>query len=134
MPRRHAIRVQILGCRQQILELDPFIAADARHRRRPGQVGVGKLLHHRFPEGILVIQHIVRKPHRFCHPPRIVNIPPRAARPFFRQRRPMVIKLQSDADDIITFLGQQRRHDRTVDAARHRHDDSRFRRRFRQAQ
>ena len=60
----------------------------------------------------------------------VVDILPGAARPLLGQRRAVVIELQRHADDVIAFLGQHRRHDRAVDAPRHRHDHARLRRRL----
>ncbi len=113
---------------QQILELHPFIAANTRHRRRPRQIGIGKFINHRLAEGVFIVQHVMRKAHRLGHAPRIVNIPPRTARAFFRQRRPVIIKLQGHAHHIIAFIGQLRRHDRAIHPARHRHHNARLRR------
>ena len=134
MPRRHAVRVQILRGGQQVLELDPFVAANAGHRRRPGQIGIGEFFDHRLAEGVFIVQHVMREPHRLGHPPRVVNVPPRTAGTLFRQRRAVIVKLQGDAHDVIAFLGQHRRHNRTVDAARHRHNHARVGRRLGQAQ
>ena len=121
MPRRHAIGIQIARRCQQILELYPFIAADTGHRRRPREVSIGKIFDHGIAKRVLIIQHIMRKAHGFGDAPRIVNIASGTARPLFRQRCPMVIKLQGDADHVITFFRQLRRHDRAVHPARHRH-------------
>ena len=134
MPRRHAIRIQIARRRQQVLELDPLIAANARHRGSPGKIGVGKFLDHRLAEGVFIIQHVMRKPHSLGHPPRVMNIPPRTAGALLGQRRAMVIKLQGDAHDVIAFFSQHRRHDRTVDPTRHRHHHPRLGGRLGQAQ
>ena len=121
MPGRHTIGVKLARGLQQILELHPLIAADTRHRRRAGKIGVSEFLDHRLAEGILIIQHIVRKAHGFRHPPRVMNIAPRTTCALFGQRRPMIIKLQGDAHHVIAFLGQLRRNDRAVNAPRHRH-------------
>ncbi len=44
MPGRHAIGLEIPRGLQKIAELDPLVAADAGHRRRTGQIGVGELV------------------------------------------------------------------------------------------
>lgn len=36
----------------------------------------------------------------------------------------MIVKLQCNADDIVTFLFQQAGNDRRIDAAGHGHDDA----------
>jgi hypothetical protein len=36
----------------------------------------------------------------------------------------MVVKLHRDADDVVALGGEQRRRDRRVNPARHRHDDA----------
>ena len=48
----------------------------------------------------------MRKAHFFGHAACIVDVTTRAARAFFRQRRPVIVKLQGDAHDIIAFFGQ----------------------------
>ena len=131
MPRRHAVCVEIAGGGQQILEFHPLIAADAGHRGGPRKIGIGEIFDHRLTEGVFVIQHIMRKSHGFGHPARIVNVAPRAARPFFSQRRPVIIKLQRHPHHIIARLRQNRRHHRRINAARHRHHHAGVGRRFR---
>ena len=41
-------------------------------------------------------------------------------------RSAMIVKLQRDADDVIAGIGQKRRGDRGIDAARHGDDDPRI--------
>src|SRR6056297_2024456 len=76
----------------------------------------------------------MRKAHGFRDPPRIVDVDARAARPFFRQGRTVIIKLKRDPDHVISFVLQHGGDDGTVHAARHGDDDAGFRRWFWQAQ
>ena len=122
---RHAVGLQIPRRRQQVAELDPLVAADAGHRRRPGEIGVGELVDHAFPEAVLVVEHVVREPHRLGDPPRVVNVAPGAAGALPACGRAVVVELQRDADDVVALFGQHRRHDRAVDTPRHRDDDAR---------
>ncbi len=123
---RHAIGVQVARGIQKVAEFYPLVAADAGHGRRAGQIGVGELLDHQFAELVFVIKHIMRKPDAFRDSARVVDILPGAARPLFRQRGAVVVKLQGDADHVIAFLGQLRRHDRAVDPAGHRDNNARL--------
>ncbi|MPL79216.1 hypothetical protein SDC9_25091 [bioreactor metagenome] len=134
MAGRHAIGLEILRGLEQVLELHPLVAADAGHGGGAGEIGIGEFLDHRLAEGVLVIEHVMRKAHRLGDAAGVVDVLARTARALFRQRRAVIVKLQRHADDIIAFLGQHRRHHRAVDAARHRHHDSRLGRRFRQAE
>ena len=124
MAGRHAVGFQ------QVAELDPLVAADAGNWRRAGQIGVGEFVDDRFAELVLVIQDIMGKAHAFGHATGIVDVLARAARAFLGQCRAVVIQLQRDPDDIISFGFQLRRNDGTVHAPRHRHDDTRLRRGF----
>ena len=134
MPRRHAIRLEILRGLQEVAELHPLVAADAGHRRGARQIRIGKLVDDALAEPVLVIEHVMREAHRLRDPARIVDVAPRTAGPLLRQRRPVVVELQRHADDVVTLLRQHRRHHRTVDAAGHRDHHARLRRRLREAE
>ena len=125
MACRHAIGIQVARGFQKIFELDTLVAADAGHRSGAGQITVGELVNHRIAKDVLVIQHVVGKAHFLGHAAGIVNVDPGTAGAFLGQSRAVVIKLQGDPHDIITFLGQHRGHNRRIHAARHRHDNAR---------
>ena len=126
MARCHAIGIEILRCLEQILELHPLIAPDAGHRCGPGEIAVGEFVDHRFAKDVLVIEYVMRKAHILGHAARIVNVDPRATCPLLGKGRAMIVELERHADHVITFLGQMRRHHRTVHASRHRYDDAGF--------
>ena len=130
VPGRHEVGLEVARGLHEVAELHPLVAADAGHRRRPGEIGVGELLDHRLAEPALVVEHVVREADRLRDPPRVVDVAPGAAGALPRQRRAMVVELQRDADDVMARLGQHGRDDRAVDAPRHRHDHAR-RTRFR---
>ena len=131
---RHAIGIQILGRFQQILELHPFVTADAGNGRGPAQIAIGEFVNHGVLEHVFIIQNVMREPHGFRDTPRIMDIDARTASPFARQCRTVVVKLQGDADDVIAFLGQHGGDHGTVDTARHRHNDAGVGRCFGKAQ
>jgi len=54
---------------------------------------------------------------------RIVDVLPGAAGAFAMGGRTMIVELQRDADDVVTFGFQQRSRRRGIDAARHGDDD-----------
>ena len=130
MTGRHAVGVQVAGGGQQVLELDPLVAANAGNRGGSGKVGIREFINHRGAKPVLIIQHIVRKPHGFGDAPRIVNIAPGTARALFGQGSAMIVKLQGDTHHVVALFGKHRRHHRTVDPARHRHHHARLRREF----
>ena len=127
---RHAVGLKILGGLEEVLELHPFVATDAGHRRRARQVGVGEFVDHSLAKGVFVVEHIVGKAHFFGHPARVMDVAAGTAGALFRQRGAVVVELQRDADHVIALFGQLRRDDGTVDAARHRHHDARLGRGF----
>jgi len=116
---RHAIGIEIPRRGQQVPELHPLVAADAGHGRGPGKIGIRKLVDDRRAEHVFVIQHVMGKAHRLGDPAGVVNVAARAAGPRPCQRRPVIVKLQRDADHVIAFFGQVCGHHGTVHAARH---------------
>ena len=120
----HAIGIEIARGFQQILELDPLVAADAGHRGGAAQIAVGKLVHHRIAKDVLVIQHVMRKAHFLGHPAGIVDVAAGAAGAFLGQGRAVIVELQGDAHHVIALARQLGGDDRAVDPARHRHDDA----------
>src|SRR6185437_11645878 len=84
------------------------------------QVGVGEALHHLGAEAVLVVQHVVRDTEPVGDLAGILDVLAGAAGTRLADRDAMVVKLQGDADHVVTLPGQQRRRDRRIDAARHR--------------
>ncbi len=131
---RHAVGVEVLRRLQQVLELHPLVAADAGHRRRPGQVAVGEFVDHGVAEDVLVVEHVVREAHLLGHAAGVVDVAAGAAGALLGQRRAVVVELQRDADDVVALFGKLGGHDRAVDAARHGHDHARLGRGLGEAQ
>jgi hypothetical protein len=104
--RGHAIGVEVLRRFQQVLELHPFVAADAGHRRGAGEVAVGEFVDHRLAEGVLVVEHVMGKAHLLGHAAGVVDVAARAAGALLGQRRAVIVELQGDAHHVIAFLGQ----------------------------
>ena len=124
MPRGQAVGIQFARGRQEIPELDPLVAADARDGRRAGQVLVGELVHHRFAEAVLVVEHVVGEAHLLGHAAGIVDVAPGAAGALAGQRGAVIVELQRDSHDVIALFGQLRRDDGTVDATGHGDHDA----------
>ena len=124
--RRHAVGVEIARGLEQVPELHALVAADAGNGRGAGEIAVGKLVDHRLAEGVLVIEHVMGESHLLGDAAGVVDVAARAARALLGQCRAVVIELQRHAHHVIAFLGQLRRHDRAVDAARHGDDDPRL--------
>ena len=116
---RHAVGVQIARGFQQVLELDPFVTADAGHRCRPSQIAVGEFINHGILKDVFVIKHVMGEAHFLGHAAGIVNITARATGAFLGQRRAMIVELQRHAHNVVPLFGQHCRHNRTVHAAGH---------------
>ena len=121
---RQQIGAKVIGGVEQISEFHVLIAGDARHRSFAGDIGSREWLDHLLAKALLVVEHIMGNAEPRRDIARIMNILPCAARALAVCRFAMVIELHRDADDVIAFGGQQRRHDRQIDPARHRDDDT----------
>jgi len=108
---------------EQIAKLDRAVALDARHRRLAGRVAVGKIVDHRLTKAALVIQHVVRNADPLGDIAGIVDVLPGAAGALAMGGRAVIVKLQRDADDVVTLGLQQRSRHRGIDAAGHGDDD-----------
>ena len=73
----------------------------------------------------LEVQDVVRDVDGRGHAPRVVQVVERAAAAE-RVRSPsrLIVELHRQTDDVVALLGEQRRGDRRIDAARHRDDDA----------
>src|SRR5579864_704262 len=116
---------QVARHRQQIAELHRLVAADARHRRRAGEIGIGEIVDHVGAEALFVIEHVMRDAERLGDTRRVVDVLAGAACALAAGGLAVVVELERDADDVATALDQQRGHGRAVDAARHGDDDAR---------
>src|SRR6185437_7381634 len=124
MPGRQGAGAEVPGGAEKVAKLDPLVAADARDRRLAAAVALGEILDHRLAEPRLVVEHIVRDAEPSRDRRRVAHILPGAAGTLAPGRGAMVVELQRDADDIVTGAREQRRDDRRIDPARHRHDDA----------
>ena len=64
----------------------------------------------------------MRESQRLGNSSRVVDVASCAASPFFAEHRAVVVELECDAHDIVAFVGQLRRDDRTVHPAGHRNN------------
>ena len=126
MARRHAIGVQILCGFKQILELHPFVATDAGHRRRTCQITVGKLVDHRIAKDVFVIQHVMGETHVLGHAAGVMNVDARTTGTFLGKGRAVIVKLKRHPNHVIALARQFRGDDRAVDTARHGHHHAGF--------
>ena len=109
--------------REQIAKLDRAVALDAGHRRLARGVAVGEIVDHRFTKPALVVQHVVRDADPLGDVAGVVDVLAGAARAPAVGGGAVIVKLQGNADDVVTFGLQQRSRHRGVHAARHRDDD-----------
>ena len=89
----HGLGAEILRRRQQVVELDRLIAADARHRRFAAQVAVGEFLDDGVAEAAFIVEDIMGDADLFGGDAGVVNVLAGAARTCLLQRRSMVVKL-----------------------------------------
>jgi len=120
------LRAEFARGLEQIAEFYRAIALDAGHRRLAQRIAFGKGVDHRFAEALLVIQNVMRDADPFGHVARVVNVLAGTAGALAMRRRAVIVKLQRDPDDIVTFGFQQRSRRRGVDAAGHGDHDSRI--------
>src|SRR5690554_4393978 len=125
MACRQHVGAQIPGHRHQVNKLDRLVAGDAWHGRFALLIGIGERRDHALFEALFIIEHVMGNIKRRRHPARIVNILPGATGALAMGGLTMIVELQRDADDVITLLGQQARHDRGIHATRHRDNNAR---------
>ena len=118
-----AVRPQLARHREQIGEFRAHIAADAGHRRAPGEIFVGKGFDHILAKGAFMVVDVMGDAESVGYGARIGDIVARAACALATRRRAVIVQLQGDADHARTARGGQRSDDRTVDTARHRNHD-----------
>ena len=105
---RQHLGAKLLRRTEQIVKLDRHIAVDAGHRRLAIDVALREAVDDRFPEAPLIVEHVVRNADAFGDGAGVVNVLTGAAGTLAMRRRAVVVKLQRDADDVITFRLQQR--------------------------
>ena len=127
MAGRQHLGAELARGLQQVAELDRLIAVHARHRRFAGHVALGETVDHRFLEAALVVEDVMRNADPFGHRAGVMDVAAGAAGALAMGRGAVIVKLQRDADDVVSGVGQKRRGDRGIDAARHGDDDARRR-------
>ncbi len=128
------VGAEVGGGFEQIDEFHVLVARDARDRRLAGDIGARERLDHLLAKTLLVIEHIVRHAEPRGDVAGVVDVLAGAAGALAMRRRAVIVELHGQADDIIALARQHRGDDAGIDAARHRHDDARIRRRLWQAQ
>ena len=109
---------------EQVLELDRHVAVDAGHRRLARDIAFGESVDHRLLEAALVVEHVMRNADPVGDVAGVVDVLPGAAGALPVRGRPMVVKLQRHADDVVALFLQKRGRHRRVDAAGHGDDDA----------
>ncbi len=127
MAGRQRIGAELAGEPEQVLELHRAVALDAGDRRLAGEIALGEALDHGVAEAVLVIEHVMGNADLLGDAARIMDVLPGAAGPGAVDGRAMVVELQRHADDVVALALQQGRHNRGIDASRHRRDDARGR-------
>ena len=124
MPRRQGRRAKFACRRQQIAEFDRAITFDTRDRCFALQIGFDEIVDDGIAKAAFIIEHVMRYAQMLGHTTRIVNVLPGAACANAMNGLAMIVKLQRDANDVVTGALHQPRHHGRVDAARHRNDNA----------
>jgi hypothetical protein len=124
VPGGKHLGIELLHRSQQLVKLDLLVADDTRNRCFAGNVAFGEGLHNSRLEALLVIQDIVRDAELIGHPARIVNVLSGTTGSPAPHGLAMVVKLQGDADHIITLLLEQGGSHGRVDASGHGDNDA----------
>jgi hypothetical protein len=109
---------------QQVVELDPLIAAYARDRRLSRDIARREVVDNPRAKALLVIEDVMRNAQPIGDSPRIMDVLAGAAGSGPADRLTVIIELQRDAGHLVAGLDQKRRRHRAVDAARHGDDDA----------
>ena len=123
MSRCESIGVQFLDSIQEIEELYVLIARNAGDRRFTGGIAGGERVDHLGLETRFVIEDVVRNIKLFGDAAGIVNVLAGAAAARPGRGLAVIVKLQRNADHLVSLLLQHTSDDRGIDAARHRNDD-----------
>ena len=102
---------------QQVGELGPHVAADARDRRAPGEVVVGEALDHLLAKGAFMIEHVMRDAEPVGDRAGIADVVTGAARSLTPGRGAVIVKLQRDADHFGAACRRERGHHRAIHSA-----------------
>jgi len=124
MSGRQRIGAEFARHVEEIGEFDLLVAAHAGNGRKTLRVGIREIRDHAFAEPCLVVEYVMRNGEPLRHAPRIVDILSGAAGALFLRRGAVIVKLQRDADCIITLALQETRDDGGIDAARHGDDNA----------
>ena len=121
MPGGQAIGAEVARQAQEVAELDGLVAGDAGDRGLAAQISIGEFLHHLVAEPVLVVQHVMGDADFGGDVAGIVDIAPGAACILAANRGAVIVKLEGEPDHLIALVRQQRRRDRGIHPARHRH-------------
>jgi len=86
------------------------------------EIAVGELAHHCLGEARLVVEHVVGNLQGIGDAAGVLNVLTSAASAFAADCLAMVVELEGNAHDIVTFGLHQRRDDGGIDSARHGHN------------
>ena len=123
MAGREIIRSEIFGLPQQFLELDAAIALDTGIGRASPAVFVYELVNHLVREVVAGSSAHNGECRFWPRRAAILDRAERTAPAVFALLRVFLPNLQRDADNVVSFLLQQRRRYRAIYAAAHRGDD-----------
>ena len=94
--------------RQQVAKFDRPVAFDTGHRRFAGGVAIGKAVDDLLAKPAFVVQHVMRNAKARGDIAGIVDVLPGAARTLAMGGGAVIVKLQRNADDVVTLRLEQR--------------------------
>src|SRR5262249_3011722 len=106
MAGRERIAAEIAGQREEIAELDTLVAADAWDRRFAARIARREIVDDRALEALLVVEHVMRDRQALGDALRVMDVLAGAAGALLLHRGAVVVKLQRDADDVVTLARQ----------------------------
>ncbi len=126
MAGRQRIGAEFPSGRQKVGELDRLVAGHAGDRRFAGDIAFHERVDHGVAEALFVVEHVMGNAQRFADAAGIVDVLAGAAGTGAVDGGAMVVKLQRDAEDVITLALQDTGDDGGIHAARHGDDNARI--------
>ena len=126
VPRRHRLRAEAVGDREELAQLHLAVARGAGAGRLPAEVGVDERGDDLLGEQRATVEREMRKAEGVRRPARVVLVLGRAAAPVgagIVGLVGVVPEVERDADDVVALVLEARGGDGGVDPAAHRHHD-----------
>ena len=117
MAGRHRGAAEIARDVEEVAEFHPLVTANARDRRRAGEIGVGEIFHHARRKAVFIIEDVVGNAEPVGDGARVLDVLSGAAGAFLLNGQAVIVELERHADGVIAGMFHERRRHRAVDAA-----------------